>query len=91
MALFNRLIKVIGIKNDNIENIDNFNSEWIRQARKLLKDNGTIWISGTHHNIFSIGQVLKENDFKILNMITWEKPNPPPNFSCVILLIQANG
>lgn len=69
-------------KNDNIENIDNFNNEWIRQARKLLKDNGTIWISGTHHNIFSIGQVLKENDFKILNMITWEKPNPPPNFSC---------
>ncbi|MFL1731833.1 DNA-methyltransferase [Moraxella oculi] len=69
-------------KNDNEKEIYDFNNEWIKQARRLLKDNGTIWISGTHHNIFSIGQVLKENNFKILNMITWEKPNPPPNFSC---------
>ncbi|WP_245640026.1 DNA-methyltransferase [Moraxella oblonga] len=69
-------------KYDNEKEIYDFNDEWIKQARRLLKDNGTIWISGTHHNIFSIGQVLKENNFKILNMITWEKPNPPPNFSC---------
>lgn len=69
-------------KSNDVESVDNFNRQWIRQARQLLKDNGTIWISGTHHNIFSIGRALKENDFKILNMITWEKPNPPPNFSC---------
>lgn len=69
-------------KNDNEKEIYDFNNEWIKQSRRLLKDNGTIWISGTHHNIFSIGQVLKENNFKLLNMITWEKPNPPPNFSC---------
>ena len=50
--------------------------------REKLKDNGTIWISGTYHNIFSIGQILQELDFKILNVITWEKNNPPPNFSC---------
>lgn len=47
-----------------------------------MKDNATIWISGTKHNIFSIGQLLTELDFKILNVITWEKNNPPPNFSC---------
>jgi hypothetical protein len=47
-----------------------------------MKDDATIWISGTMHNIFSIGQILTELDFKILNVITWEKNNPPPNFSC---------
>ena len=48
----------------------------------MLADNGTIWMSGTHHNIFTLGRVLSQLNFKILNMITWEKPNPPPNFSC---------
>ncbi len=47
-----------------------------------MKDDATIWISGTLHNIFSVGQILTELDFKILNVITWEKTNPPPNFSC---------
>lgn len=47
-----------------------------------MKDDATIWISGTMHNIFSIGQILTELDFKILNVVTWEKNNPPPNFSC---------
>lgn len=46
-----------------------------------MKDDATLWISGTMHNIFSIGQVLRELNFKILNVITWEKTNPPPNFS----------
>lgn len=47
-----------------------------------MKDDATIWISGTMHNIFSVGQILTELGFKILNIITWEKTNPPPNFSC---------
>jgi site-specific DNA-methyltransferase (adenine-specific) len=47
-----------------------------------MKENATIWISGTMHNIFSVGQILTELDFKILNIITWQKTNPPPNFSC---------
>lgn len=47
-----------------------------------LKDNVTIWISGTHHNIFSIANVLTELGYKILNVITWAKTNPPPNISC---------
>lgn len=47
-----------------------------------MKENVTIWISGTMHNIFNIGQVLTELNFRILNVVTWEKNNPPPNFSC---------
>ncbi|MGN0214721.1 MAG: DNA-methyltransferase, partial [Muribaculaceae bacterium] len=44
--------------------------------------NGTIWISGTYHNIFSVARCLTELGFKILNCITWVKTNPPPNLSC---------
>ncbi len=70
------------------ESINNFNREWISKVREVMKDDATIWISGTHHNIFSIGQILTELDFKILNVITWQKTNPPPNFSCRFSLIQ---
>lgn len=64
------------------EEVNNFNREWLSLVRGKMKPNATIWISGTVHNIFSIGQVLSELGFKILNIITWEKTNPPPNFSC---------
>jgi len=47
-----------------------------------LKDNGTIWISGTYHNIFSVANCLTQLGYKILNVITWAKTNPPPNISC---------
>lgn len=69
-------------KSHGFEYINNFNREWLKLARDKLKDNGTIWISGTMHNIFSVGQILTELDFKILNIVTWQKSNPPPNFSC---------
>jgi site-specific DNA-methyltransferase (adenine-specific) len=69
-------------KSQGFDFVNNFNRNWLKIAREKLKDNGTIWISGTYHNIFSIGQLLQELDFKILNVITWEKNNPPPNFSC---------
>lgn len=69
-------------KSQGFEYINNFNREWLKLARDKLKDNGTIWISGTMHNIFSVGQILTELDFKILNIVTWQKTNPPPNFSC---------
>jgi len=62
--------------------MNNFNREWLTLARDKMKENATIWISGTMHNIFSIGQILTELNFKILNVVTWEKTNPPPNFSC---------
>jgi len=62
--------------------MDTFNREWLTLVRDKMKDNATIWISGTSHNIFNIGQLLTDLDFKVLNMIIWEKTNPPPNFSC---------
>ncbi|MDD5140188.1 MAG: site-specific DNA-methyltransferase [Verrucomicrobiales bacterium] len=59
-----------------------FNLEWLKRCQKVLKPNGTIWITGTHHVIFSIGYAMQQLGFKILNDIAWEKPNPPPNLSC---------
>lgn len=64
------------------EDIMEFNREWLGLCRDKLKDDGTIWISGTHHNIFSVANVLTELGYKILNVITWAKTNPPPNISC---------
>ena len=59
-----------------------FNKHWIKECYRVLKDNGTIWISGTLHNIYSIGMALEEEGFKIINNITWQKTNPPPNIAC---------
>lgn len=59
-----------------------FTYEWLAAVREKMADNATIWVSGTHHNIFTLGRILPELGFKILNVITWEKTNPPPNFSC---------
>lgn len=64
------------------EHIDLFNEEWIAECREHLTENGTIWISGTYHNIFSVDNKLTQLGFKILNVITWAKTNPPPNISC---------
>ena len=64
------------------EQMNEFNLKWISLCRDKLKDNGTIWISGTYHNIFSVANALKQLGFKILNVITWAKTNPPPNISC---------
>lgn len=59
-----------------------YNRKWISMCRKILKDDGTIWISGTFHNIYSIGVALELEGFSIINNITWRKLNPPPNLSC---------
>ena len=64
------------------EQIATFNHKWISLCKDKLKDNGTIWVSGTYHNIFSVANCLTELGFKILNVITWAKTNPPPNISC---------
>ena len=69
-------------KGGSPEYINQFNKEWLALCRDKLKDNGTIWISGTYHNIFSVANQLTELGYKILNVITWAKTNPPPNISC---------
>lgn len=64
------------------EFVDDFNYKWLKLCREKLTDNGTIWISGTYHNIFSVANQLSSLGYKILNVITWAKTNPPPNLSC---------
>lgn len=59
-----------------------FNRKWLKECRRVLKDNGTIWISGTFHNIYSIGVALELEGYSIINNITWQKPNPSPNLAC---------
>lgn len=65
-----------------IQEVHEFNMRWIRECQRILKPNGTIWICGTSHNIFSVGLALQETGCKILNNIVWEKMAPPPNLSC---------
>jgi site-specific DNA-methyltransferase (adenine-specific) len=59
-----------------------FNTAWLRRCQSLLKPNGTLWVSGTHHVIFSVGYAMQQLGMKILNQVTWQKPNPPPNLAC---------
>ena len=59
-----------------------FNLAWLRHCQRVLKPDGTLWVTGTFHNIFSVGFALQQLGFRILNDIAWEKPNPPPNLSC---------
>ena len=69
--------KSLGITGDH-----NFNLLWLDQCRRILRPNGTIWVTGTSHNIHSVGYGLQVLDYKILNDIAWYKINPPPNLAC---------
>jgi len=69
-------------RNRGKESVDEFNHEWLRLCRDKLKPGGSIWVSGTYHNIFSVANNLTDLGYKILNVITWAKTNPPPNISC---------
>jgi len=59
-----------------------FHCRWLAACQRVLKPNGTIWVSGTRHNIFSVGFAMQTLGFKLLNDIVWYKRNPPPNLSC---------
>ena len=69
-------------KSHGFDEDNKFNYQWLSLCREKLKPEGTIWISGTYHNIFSVAQMLNQLKFRILNVITWAKTNPPPNLSC---------
>lgn len=58
-----------------------FNTEWIRRCKDLLADHGTLWVSGTMHVIYSVGFAMQQLEMKILNNVTWQKPNPPPHLA----------
>jgi len=59
-----------------------FTLEWLKACQRVLKPNGTIWVSGTTHIIYSVGYAMQELGYKILNDIIWYKRNAPPNLSC---------
>ncbi len=69
-------------KSKGINKNHEFNLSWLSRCQKLLKKDGTIWVTGTHHVIYSVGFGMQQLGMKILNDIAWEKPNPPPNLSC---------
>src|SRR6266700_4075707 len=59
-----------------------FNRAWLAACQRVLKPNGSMWVSGTAHVIHSVGFAMQQLGFKLLNDISWVKPNPPPNLSC---------
>ncbi|HEX6073271.1 MAG TPA: site-specific DNA-methyltransferase [Sphingomicrobium sp.] len=67
-------------KFDSLAAYDEFTRDWLGQARRILKDNGTIWVIGSYHNIYRVGALLQDAEFWILNDIVWRKTNPMPNF-----------
>ena len=69
-------------RSKSIKEMHAFNRKWIRQCFRLLKPSGSIFISGTFHNIYSVGMSLQQEGFIIVNNITWQKLNPPPNLAC---------
>ena len=69
-------------KSNGIEKDHEFTINWLNACRRVLKDDGTIWITGTMHRIYSIGFALQQLGFKLLNEICWYKPNAAPNLSC---------
>lgn len=68
-------------RSNGFEKDFNFYSNWIKACRRVLKPNGTIWISGTYHSIYQAGCILQQNGYHILNDIVWYKPNASPNLS----------
>ena len=64
----------------NFKHYDNFCKAWLIECKRVLKDNGSIWVIGSYHNIFRIGYLLQNLDYWILNDVIWRKNNPMPNF-----------
>lgn len=69
-------------RSQGAEDNHEFNRRWLAACQRVLSDDGTIWVSGTAHVIFSVGYAMQQLGFKLLNDVIWEKPNPPPNLSC---------
>jgi modification methylase len=67
-------------KFDTMHAYDDFTAAWLKEARRLLKPNGAIWVIGSYHNIYRVGTVLQNIGFWMINDIIWRKSNPMPNF-----------
>jgi modification methylase len=64
----------------SFEDYDHFSRAWLKAARRVLKDNGTIWVIGSYHNIYRVGSIMQDVGYWFLNDIVWRKSNPMPNF-----------
>jgi len=69
-------------KSEGVEQDHEFVLDWLTACRRVLKEDGTIWVSGTMHNIYSVGFSLQQLGYKLLNDVCWFKPNASPNLSC---------
>ncbi|SFR83223.1 site-specific DNA-methyltransferase [Sphingomonas jatrophae] len=67
-------------KFDDPESYMRFTRAWLAEARRVLKDDGALWVIGSYHNIFKVGSALQDEGFWILNDVVWRKANPMPNF-----------
>jgi site-specific DNA-methyltransferase (adenine-specific) len=72
----------VGPVRARFDKVHEFNRAWLAACQRILKPNGSIWVSGTAHVIHSVGFAMQQLSFKLLNDISWVKPNPPPNLSC---------
>ena len=69
-------------KSSGVEKDFDFHFAWVKACRRVLKPEGTLWISGTYHSIYQCGFALQRAGYRILNDIAWYKPNAPPNIGC---------
>jgi site-specific DNA-methyltransferase (adenine-specific) len=69
-------------KSEGVQEDFNFHYKWIEACKRILKPNGTIWISGTYHSIYACGHALQLQNWRLLNDITWYKPNAAPSLGC---------
>ena len=73
-------------KGSDFDDVYQFNARWIKESYRILKPGGTLWVSGTYHNIYIIGSIISSfKDFRILNNITWVKTAPPPKKGSIYL------
>ena len=67
-------------KFESFKTYDDFTDKWLRECKRILKKNGSIWVIGSYHNIFRVGAKIQDLGFWILNDVIWNKNNPMPNF-----------
>ena len=65
---------------ENFKSYDEFTLEWLKECKRVLKKDGSIWVIGSYHNIFRVGKIIQDLGFWILNDVIWNKKNPMPNF-----------
>ena len=74
---------------DSFQAYDQFTNDWLKAAKRILKDNGTLWVIGSYHNIFRVGAALQDAGYWILNDVVWRKSNPlSPQFTKIADVIE---